>query len=118
MIEQILSYKILFFYIIMTISYAFLPATSKMYTTFVKTSTNGDDLLFLSCYDGIITRKMLSKQSIFHWPEKWKSEGTKSRLYGECGRTVQPRLAMCFTVFKLVWDMTKVVFFSGVTLEV
>jgi len=36
----------------------------------------------------------------------------------ECGRTVQPRPAMCFTVFKLVWDMTKVVFFSGVTLEV
>ena len=26
---------------------------------------------------------------------RWKSKSTRSRLYGECGRTVQPRLAVC-----------------------
>jgi len=34
---------------------------------------------------------------------RWKSEGTKSRLYSGYGRTVQSRLAMCFMVFKPVW---------------
>ena len=34
-------------------------------------------------------------------PNKWKSEGTKPRVYSECGRTDQPRLTMCSTLFKL-----------------
>jgi len=38
----------------------------------------------------------------FFSPHRWKSEGTKC---GECGRTVQPRLAVCSTVFKLAWGL-------------
>jgi len=55
---------------------------------------------------------------------RWKSEGSKSRLYGGCGRTVQLRLAMCSTVFELIWDQAllcckrKTVFISGLTREV
>jgi len=33
---------------------------------------------------------------------RWKSEVAKSELYGGCGRTVQPRLAVCSTIFKLI----------------
>jgi len=56
-------------------------------------------------------------------PNRWKSEGDKSRLYSGCGRTVQPRLVMCFMVFELVWDLEILCFkrkavFSGLTLDV
>ena len=46
---------------------------------------------------------------------RWKSESTKSRLYGGCGTTVQPRLAVCFAVLKMAWGQA--VFFPGSTLE-
>ena len=50
------------------------------------------------------------------------SEGAKSGLYGGCDRTVQLRLALCFTVFKLAWGLVlcckRKVVFSGLTLEV
>ena len=55
---------------------------------------------------------------------RWKSEGTKSGLYSGCGTTVWPRLTVCSTVFKLVWGLAlscckrKVVFFSGLALEI
>jgi len=52
---------------------------------------------------------------------RWKSEGTKSRISGACGRTVQPRLTACSMIFQLIWGLVlscckrKVVFFSGLT---
>jgi len=55
---------------------------------------------------------------------KLKSESSKSRLYSACGRTVQPRLAVCSMVFKLVGGLAlsyckrNAVLFSGPTLEV
>ena len=55
---------------------------------------------------------------------KWKSEGTKSRLYSGWDRRVLWILAMWSTVFKLVWGLVLLcceknfVFFSGLTLQV
>ena len=64
-------------------------------------------------------------QSIFHQLEQIEvKEAPNLGLYGRCGRTVQPRLVMCFMVFELVWDLAslhykrKVVLFSDPTLEV
>jgi len=125
LIEQILSHKTLFFDIVTTIGYALSPAMNKsLHAALVKICTSGGGPLFHSSYNGVAARKMLSMQSIFHRPEQMKSEGAKSGLYGGCGKTVHPRLAMCSTVFKLVWGLAllgckrKVVFFSGLTLEI
>ena len=60
----------------------------------------------------------------FIGPKRQKSEDAKAGLYGGYDRAPQPRLAMCSMVFKLVWCVVlscckrKVVFFSGLTLEV
>ena len=55
MIEQILSYKTLFFSIVTTLSCALLPATNKsLYTALIIIYTNRGDPVFHSCYDGII----------------------------------------------------------------
>ena len=60
----------------------------------------------------------------FIGPDRRKSEGTKSRLCSGHGRTVQPGLAVCFTIFKLTWGLAllcckrKVVFFFGPILKV
>ena len=45
---------------------------------------------------------LLNPSSII--PNRWKSEGAKSGLYGGCGRTVQLRLAMSM-ILKVVWSM-------------
>ena len=50
--------------------------------------------------------------------------GRQIRTIRGCGTTVQPRLTMCSTVFKLVWGLAlscckrKVFFFSGLPLEI
>ena len=50
-----------------TLIYAFLPAMNKsLHTALVKIHARGGDSLFHSCYDGIIARKMLPMQYIFH----------------------------------------------------
>ena len=36
---------------------------------------------------------------------RWKSKSAKPGLYSGCDRTVQPRPAVCSTVFKLVWSL-------------
>lgn len=74
-------------------------------------------LLLWHCWLG----KYCSHSPSFIGLNGWKSEGTKSRLYSECGSTSQPTLAVCSMVFKLVWGLAllcckrKVVFFSGLT---
>ena len=105
-------------------SCAFLQQMNKsLHETFLIICILGGDPLFQSCYDDIIARKMLPMQSIFQQPKR-TSESTKSGLYDGCDRTVQPRLAMRSTVFKLLWSLAlwcckrKVVFFSSLTLEV
>jgi hypothetical protein len=71
MIEQILSYKTVFFDIVTTIGYALSPALNKsLHAALVKICTSGGDPLFHSSYDGVVARKMLSTQSIFHRPEQ------------------------------------------------
>ena len=90
---------------ITTISHAFLSVMNKsLDATPAKFCSSRGDPLFHSCYDGIPARKT-STQSIFHQPNRWKSEHTKSGLYSECGRTVQLRWAMHSTIFKLVWGL-------------
>jgi hypothetical protein len=71
LIEQILSYKTLFFDIVTTTGYALSPAMNKsLHAALVKICTSGGGPLFHGLYDGVVARKMLPAQSIFHWPEK------------------------------------------------
>ena len=64
---------------------------------------------------------LLNPSSII--PNRWKSEGAKSRLSGGCNRTVQLRLTTCSMIFQLVWSLLlspckrKIDFFSSLTLE-
>ena len=81
----------------------------------------------IHCCTAAMTALLLGKycprSPYFIDPKRWKSEGTKSRLYSGCCRIVQPRLAMCSMVFKQVWGLAllcckrKVFFVSGLTLE-
>jgi len=71
LIEQILSYRALFFDIVTTIGYAHSPAMNKsLHAALVKICTGGRGPLFHSSYDGVVARKMLPTQSIFHRPEQ------------------------------------------------
>ena len=71
MIEQILSYKTLFFDIVTTIGYALSPAMNKsLHAALVKTRTSGGGPLFHSWYDGVVARKVLPTQTMFHRPEQ------------------------------------------------
>ena len=64
LIVQIHSYKMLFFNIITTISYAFSPEMNKsLHVMLIKICTSGCDPLFHSCSDIIVARKMLPMQS-------------------------------------------------------
>jgi len=70
LIEQIVRCKTMFFSIVTTISYAFLPEMNKsLHAAFIKISTRGGDPLFHSYYDGA-ARKMLPLQSAFHQPKE------------------------------------------------
>jgi len=71
LIEQILSYKKLFFDVVTTIGYALSPAMNKsLHAVLVKICTSGDGPLFHGSYDGVIARKMLLTQSLFPRPEQ------------------------------------------------
>jgi len=55
LMEQIFTYKTLFFNLITTTSYAFLPVMNKsLHATLVKICTSKGDPLFHSCCDGVI----------------------------------------------------------------
>jgi len=54
-----------------------------------------------SCCDGVGSACCPCSPSFVN-TNRWKTEVAKSELYAGCGRTVQARLAICFTVFKLV----------------
>jgi len=70
LIEQILSYKTLFFDIVTAIGYAISPAMNKnLHAALLKICTSGGGPLFHSSYDGVVARKMLPTQYIFHRPE-------------------------------------------------
>ena len=71
LIEQIFSYKTLFFYIVTTTGYALSPAMNKsLHAALVKICTSGGGPLFHSSYYGIVARKTLPTQSIFYRPEQ------------------------------------------------
>ena len=59
----------------------------SLYTTSVKICTSRGDPLFHSCYDGVITGKMLPTQSIFHWPEQM--EVRRCYMVGMVGQSSQ-----------------------------
>ena len=90
----------------------------------VNVCTSRGDPLFHSCCDGIISGKILSTHFIFHKPKQMEVRRCEIQIYSGCGRTVQPRLAVCSTVFKQVRGMVlscckrKAVFFSGLILEI
>lgn len=75
-IEQILSYKILFF-----TSYEFSQVINKT-LPLMKNCTSRAEPLFHSCYEGTVARKCPCSKS-FIGSNRWKSEGAKFRLY--CG---------------------------------
>jgi hypothetical protein len=59
LIEEILTYKNLFFEIVNTIGYALSPAMYKsLHAALVRICTSGDGPLFHSSYDGLIARKV------------------------------------------------------------
>ena len=61
----------LFFNIVTAIGYALSPAMNKsLHAALIKICTSGGGPLFHSSYDGVVARKMLSTQSIFHRPEQ------------------------------------------------
>jgi len=67
LIEQILSCKTLFFTIVTTISYAFLPVMSKiLYEKLIKIYNGRGTQLLHRYYDGIVARKMLPMLPIFY----------------------------------------------------
>jgi hypothetical protein len=81
LIEQILSYKTLFFDLVTTIGYALSPAMNKsLHAALVKICTSGGGVLFHSSYDGVVARKMLSTQSIFHLPEQMEVRRGQIRI--------------------------------------
>ena len=61
------------------------------------------------CFIAAMMAQLLGKcfrhSPLFIGVNRWKSEGTKSGLYYECGRTVHSRLAVCSMVFKLIWSL-------------
>jgi len=76
LIEQILSYKTLFFNTVTTVNYATLPAMNKsLHAMLVKICTSGSDPLFHSCYDSTVAEKMLPTQSILHQPDQTEARG-------------------------------------------
>ena len=68
-----------------------------------KIYSSGGRLLFHSFYNDTVPGKCRLCSPSFIDSKRWKSEDGKSGLYSGCGRTVQLRLAVCFTVFKPVW---------------
>ena len=71
LIEQILSYKTLFFDIVTATGYALSPSMNKsLHAALIKICTSGGGPMPHSSYDGILARKMLPTQSIFHRPEQ------------------------------------------------
>jgi len=101
--REVLSYKTLFFNIVISISYAFSTVMIKsLHAVLIKICTGRGDSLFHGCYDDVIARKTLPIQSIFHQPEQL--EIRRCQIWTiQCGWTLQSRLTMCSMVFKLVW---------------
>ena len=78
------------------------------------------------CFTAAMMALLLGKccpcSSSFIGQNRWKSEGTNSGLCSGCSRTVHPRLALCFMIFRLGWGLAlsckKNVVLPGLTLEV
>lgn len=57
------------------------------------------------CFIAAVTASLLEKCCLCIFHHRLKSEGTKSKIYGRCGRMFQPRLARCSTVSKVVLSL-------------
>ena len=81
MIEKILSHKTPFFNIVTTIRKSFLPPINKsLHATFVKISSSRGDPQFHSCYEGVVARKKLPTQSIFHQHEQIEASKCPAKI--------------------------------------
>jgi len=60
---------------------------------------------FIAVMTALLLEKCCSCSPYFIGLNTFQSEGNKFILRGGFGRTVQPRLATYFTVFKLTWDL-------------
>jgi len=90
LIEQILSYKTLFFNTVATITYAFLSVMNKnLHAALIKICTSRSNPLFHSCYDGVLLGKCCPHSPSLTGPNRWKPEGVKSRLRGVWDRTAK-----------------------------
>ena len=100
LIEQILSYKTLFFNIVTTIRYTFSQSMDKsLHAKFLKICTSGGDhSSFTAAMTVPLQGKCCTCSPSFIGPNRWKSEGAKSELYCGYSRAVQPRLAKCSTL--------------------
>jgi len=89
----------LFFNTFTTLSYVFSPAmNNSQHTILINICTSRNPLLHC-CHNGTTARKTF----YFIDPNRWKLKAAKPKIYGGCGRTVQPRLAVCSRVFKMLW---------------
>ena len=125
MVKQILNYKILFFKTVTMISSAFSSGMNmSLHAILVTICASRGDCCFTATVMASLLGKYCPCNLSFIGPNRQMSEGPKSGLHGGCGRTAQPRLAVCFTVFRLVWGLMlscckrEVIFFSGLILGV
>ena len=82
----------------------------------------------MDCFTAAMTVQLLGNyypcSLSFIGPNRWKSEGTRFGICSGCGRTVQPRMAMCSMGSKLVPGLVlscckrKTDLFPGLILEV
>ena len=71
MVKKILSYKTVIFNTVTSVSYAFFfQWWTRACILHSKICTSRGDPLFHSSCDDFFARKMLTMQSIFHWPEQ------------------------------------------------
>ena len=78
---------------------------------------------FTAAMTASLLEKWCPRSLSFIRPNRWNSEGAKTELCSGCGKIVQPRLALCSMLFKLVWGLAllrgkrKFVAFSGLTVS-
>jgi hypothetical protein len=119
LIEQILSYKTLFFNIVTTISYALLPVMNKsLRATLVKICTSGGGPLFHSSYDGIMARKMLPMQSNLHRSKQMEIRSRQIRTIRWVWYDSPAKIDNVFHGLQTGTGPGVIMFFSGLTLEI
>ena len=111
--------------VVITISYVFSPVKNRsLHATLIKTYNSRGDPLFHSCYDSIITGKMLATQSSVGPNDESQMVLKLDCKMGKVGQSSQDWPCSPLSFFKLVWGLVlpgckrKVVFFFSLTSQV